>query len=133
MPVTRSMSDNNDNDGSMTPEQALASIKAAAVEGCIRLASDELTAQYNEEIQRIYATISQALHGKPPRRPIWTADGQDIGVVLTWDQDTKDYTPDSYQALKVASQTLGVTLTPRTIWEDAAASLRSLSPSIQKS
>lgn len=115
-----------------TPEDALRAIQEAAKSGDIKFASDELAAQYDEEIQVIFTTLFTALKGRAPKRPIWVADGQTVGVVLDWTKET-GYSPESHEALKTASAQLGIELTPKTVWEDAAAALRAKSPTTVKS
>lgn len=115
----------------MTPEEALAKIKVIAAEGEVTFGSDTLTAEYDDEIQRIFMAVRGALLGMDPPRGIWTADGQKIGTVLNRDKD--GYTPESYAACEKASQKLGITITPQTIWEEAGAALRALDPTRVKS
>ena len=109
-----------------TPEEALAAIRAAAAEGNIKFAPDSITAQYNTEIQRIFSVVYEIFNGKAPTRPIWVADGTSIGGILERAPDNTDYTFKSYATCLGASQKLGITINPRTLWEDAGAALRAL-------
>lgn len=107
-----------------TPEEALAEIRAAAEAGRIDFAPDVLTAQYNDEIQRIFIALYTEWNGKPPKRGIWTADGQTVGVLFEWDPETKEYSARSHATCKKVGEQLGIELTPRSVWEEAAATLR---------
>jgi hypothetical protein len=118
-------------DSPKTPEEALAAIRAAAAEGRIDFGSDTLTAEYDDEIQRIFVAVRGALLGREPPRGLWTADGEKIGNVL--DKRDGDYTPESYAACEKASRELGISITPRTVWEDAGAALRALDPKRMRS
>lgn len=114
-------------DKPMTPEEALAKIKAIAAEGKITYGSDSLTAEYDDEIQRIFVAVRRALLGKEPPRGFWTQDGERIRNVL--DKVAPGVcSPASIAACETASRELGITITPDTIWEEAGAALRSLDP-----
>ncbi len=83
---------------------------------------DNLTAQLNGEIQRIYGAI-RAAEGREVKRPLWTADGVRIHMVLPWNEDGTA-TPEGVAAVKAAGEALGIPLTPEDIWEVAALRLR---------
>jgi hypothetical protein len=116
-----------------TPEETLALIKEAAGNGRIDFAPDSLTAKYDYEIQTIFSLLYFEKRGEKPKRKIWTADGVTVGFVLDYNADTKDYTPESYEICKRVGEQLGISLTPRTVWEEAAAELRSKNPTTVKS
>jgi len=109
-----------------TPEEAIKAIRAAVTEGRIKFGRDTITAEYDDEIQRIFVAVRRVILGREPPRGLWTADGEHIGNVLEKDPVTHDYSPKSYAACEQASKELGITITPRTVWEDAGAALRSL-------
>ncbi len=106
-----------------TPEEALAHIREAVGDGgTVKFAPDNLTAQLNGEIQRIYGAI-RAAEGREVKRPLWTADGVRIHMVLPWNEDGTA-TPEGVAAVKAAGEALGIPLTPEDIWEVAALRLR---------
>ncbi len=110
---------------SKSPERATAdTIRTAVVKGEFTMAPDVLTAQLDDEIQKIFIALYLIHKQKEPKRGIWTADGQPVGVVLDWDEKTSQYTEQSYRTLEKVSALLGIPLTPQTLWEDAALALR---------
>ena len=109
--------------GPTTPEEALAWAREAVAEGTIEFGSDTLTAQFDAEIQEIYAAVRMAETGKPPRRPIWTADGQTIGFVVALD-DAGRPTAAARDAVRSAGRQLGIELSVDDVWEEAAMRLR---------
>lgn len=123
----------NDPKPPQTPEEAIKAIRAAAAEGRIEFSPDTLTAEYDDEIQRIFVAVRRVILGRDPPRGLWTADGEHIGNVLEKDPVTQDYSTKSYAACEKASRELGITITPQTIWEDAGAALRAMDPKRVKS
>jgi len=112
--------------GPKTPEEALAHIRAAARADDVTLAPDVLTRQYDAEIQEIFVALRLCL-GRPPRRPMWVADGQQVGCVLEWateGDDESGYSTESIAACLEVGERLGIALTPHSIWEEAASRLR---------
>lgn len=122
--------DNDDSDSSAkawppkTPEEALAAIKEAAEAGNIEFASDTLTSQLDTEIQEIFRELTFAYRGRYPTRAIWTADGVSLGVILDRDPTSREYTRESLEACRTAAEKLGIELSPRMTWEEAALQLR---------
>jgi hypothetical protein len=106
-----------------TSEEALAWIRKAATEGEIPFASDVVCAALQAEIQQIYATIRLIETGQPPRRDLWTADGQTIAGVMPRDADRKP-TQEACEAVRRAGEQLGIPLLIDDKWEDAALRLR---------
>jgi hypothetical protein len=112
--------------GPRTSAEALAHIQEAARADRVDFAPDVLTRQYDAEIQEIFVALRLCL-GKPPRRPMWVADGQQIGVVLEWateGDDESGYSTESIAACLEVGERLGIALTPHSIWEEAASQLR---------
>jgi len=105
-------------------EAALERVKAAAAAGKIRFASDTLTAQVDAEIQEIFRELLITHNGREPKRPIWTADGATLGVMLDYDPATRDYTERSFETCRFVGKKLGIEITPRTKWEEAGLQLR---------
>lgn len=105
------------------PQAALAAIQAAAAEGRIEFAPDSLAAALDPEIQTIYETIRMAETGKPPRRPIWASDDADIAFCLPWNDDGS-VTPAGMKALAIAASAIGIPLSPRDTWVEAALRLK---------
>lgn len=54
------------------------------------------------------------------------SDDANIGLTLDWDADKREYTERSQEACKRAGDELGLKLTPKTTWVEAAMALRSL-------
>lgn len=106
-----------------TPEEALKEIKEIATKGCIVWGDDTITSQYNDEVQEIFYVLRVHLTGKVPKRPIWVGDGYNIGICL--DEENGVYSDKSLEAINLVNKTLGLNITTSTIWEDAAAELRS--------
>jgi hypothetical protein len=67
------------------PATALAMIKACVAEGAVEFGSDAVCAALDAEIQEVYAAIRREEWGEPPKRGLWTADGQHIRGVLDVD------------------------------------------------
>jgi len=105
-------------------DEALARIKAAAEAGNIEFASDTLTSQLDAEIQEIFRELYVSHNGREPKRPIWTADGTTLGVMLDYDAATREYTEKSFATCRFVGKKLGIELTPRTKWEEAGLQLR---------
>lgn len=106
------------------PERLTADTLRTGPMPSIVFGEDTLTAQLDTEIQEVYEALIWAYKEEKPRRPIWTADGVSIAVVLNWDQNTKEYTPESLRAIDKASEMLGIKLRIETTWEEAALALR---------
>lgn len=102
-----------------TPEEALILAKRHAMEGNIHFAKDDLTDEYNDEIQRIYQEMYFAMKGKYPSRDIWTADGVSIDIIIPEGHNTK-------QILEAASKKIGFPLHEDMTWEQAGMLLRRL-------
>jgi hypothetical protein len=107
-----------------TPEDALTQIQAAAQSGDLVMAGDQIASQYDDEIQRIYATL-RAVEGKPPpKRPIWVSGDADVGLVLPRTEEGKLGDEDR-RIVAEAGRRLGIALNAADLWIDAAARLRS--------
>lgn len=109
---------------STTPAEALAAIKEAAARGDLHFASDSLTTQFDAEIQRIFRALYIEKNGREPKRGIWAANGTSIGLLFDWNDETKSYDERAYTICRAVGERLGIELTPKTLWEDAAAALR---------
>jgi len=105
-------------------QAALSKIKELAAAGEIELASDTLTAQLDAEIQEIFRALYSVHYGREPKRPIWTADGVGVGIILDYDPAAKDYSQPSFEACRIVGEQLAIELSPRTTWEVAALRLR---------
>lgn len=110
---------------SKSPERATAdTIRTAVMKGEFKMAPDVLTSQLDDEIQEVFIALYLTHKGKEPKRALWVADGQPLGVVLDWDPEAKKYTDKSLVSLKKVSDLLKIPLAPDTLWEDAALALR---------
>ena len=105
------------------PEEVLAEIKQAAKDGKVEFASDVLAAALNEEIQKIFSTIKMIETGNPPKRPLWTADGIQIGIIMELDENGRP-TQKARQIIEQVSLILGISLSTKDTWEEAALRLR---------
>jgi len=106
-----------------TSDEALAQIKEAAAAGRMRFADDTVNATLDDEIQQIFVAIRMAVAGQPPKRPLWTADGTSLSAVLPLDDDGH-VTPEGHEAVARASVDLGIPLSSKDLWRDAALRLR---------
>lgn len=108
-----------------TPEEILAEIKKAVAEGKYELAPDSIAVEYDPEIQRIFRALFVESRGREPKRPIWCSDLSDIGVLFDWDPETKDYPAATYAVCTKVGTALGIEVSPKDLFVDAAIRLRS--------
>jgi hypothetical protein len=107
----------------LTPEKALALIQEAALTGSIKMADNTQSAALDEEIQAIFVTVRVALTGKMPKRDMFAADRSTISDVLPL-SDSGGTAAEGIIAVAKTSKELGIELSHKDTWIDAALKLR---------
>lgn len=107
------------------PERPTAdTIRTAAMKGEIVFDADHIANKLDEEIQEIYLVLRK-LQKKPyPKRPIWVADSADLSTGFDHEGGTRE-SEGNLAILAELEKELGIPLTLRTKWVDAALALRS--------
>ncbi len=86
----------------------------------------DIVSIYKEEMTTIYISLCVMIYGEMSKVTPSFSEKSILGDALDYEDDKKDYSTISYRALDILSEMIQLRVTPKTLFIDAAASLRAL-------